>query len=83
MFASSALEHEILAAPQGAPVEGLYVLLGQRYTGAEISGALERLRKRNLLLSPAAPSEKPRGLTFPAITRVQLCAAQDCNLRCR
>ena len=83
VFASSLLEQEILAAPEGAPLEALPVLLGQKYEETEISRALERLRKRNLLLSHPAPLEKATALIFPAITHLQLCAAQDCNLRCR
>ena len=58
IFAISLLEREILAAPEGVPVERLHVLLGQRYRDTEISRALERLRKRNLLLPHPAPPEK-------------------------
>ena len=83
IFAISLLEREILAAPEGVPVERLHVLLGQRYRDTEISRALERLRKRNLLLPHPAPPEKLSALTFPATTHLQLSAAQDCNLRCR
>jgi uncharacterized protein len=83
IFAISLLEWEILAAPEGAPVETLHVLLGQRYPDTEISHALERLRKHNLLLSHPARLEKVGALDFPAITHLQLSAAQDCNLRCR
>jgi uncharacterized protein len=82
-FALSPLEREILAAPEGAPLETLPVFLGQRYPDTEICRALERLRKRNLLLSRSAPPEKAGALTFPAITHLQLSAAQDCNLGCR
>jgi uncharacterized protein len=83
IFALSLLEREILAAPEGAPVETLHVLLGQRYSDSEIRRALERSRKRNLLLSHPAPPEEVSALAFPAITHLQLSAAQDCNLRCR
>jgi uncharacterized protein len=83
IFAISLLEWEILAAPEGIPVEALHVLLGQRYPDTEISHALERLRKHNLFLSHPAPPEKVSALDFPAITHLQLCAAHDCNLRCK
>ena len=83
IFTISLLEREILAAPEGVPVERLHVLLGQRYPDTEISRALERLRKHNLLLSRPAPPEKVNALAFPAITHLQLSAAHDCNLRCR
>lgn len=82
-FAITPLEREILAAPEGIPMETLHVRLGQMYQDTEISRALERLRKRGLLLShPASPSEVDT-LAFPAITHLQLNVAQDCNLRCR
>lgn len=87
-FAVSPLEREMLgavsaAAPAGVPVETLYALLRQRRPDTGINRALERLSKHSLLLTHPAPPGKMDALAFPAITHLQLCAAQDCNLRCR
>ena len=83
IHAVSPLEREILTEPEGAPLGPLRARLGERFPDEEISSALERLMKRKLLLSNAAPPEKMGALVFPAITHLQLSAAHDCNLRCR
>ena len=87
-FAVSPLKREILtavseAAPAGVPVQTLHTLLRPSHPDTEISRALEELSKHGLLLSHPAMPGKVAALAFPAITHLQLCAAQDCNLRCR
>lgn len=83
VFPISLLEREILAVPDGFPSGNLRVHLSERYSDAEISRAVDRLKKRGLLLSHPAHPEKLDTLVFPAITHLQLSVAQDCNLRCR
>jgi len=82
-FAITSLGRDILAAQEGILLKTLREELTRTHEHTEISRALDRLRKRGILLPHPAPPIEAKTLSPPPITRLEFNVAQDCNLRCR
>lgn len=83
-FTITTLEHEILSllTRDVSSLETLCYRLGRDHAVTEVHRALERLKRKGLLLTnQAAPFEADRPAA-PAITCLELNVAQDCNLSC-
>jgi len=82
-FTITPLEREILAAPQGTPLETLRDELRRTHEDAEIGQAMARLKEHGILVRYPTTPIKADTVAPPPVTNLKLNVAQDCNLRCR